>query len=220
MAEILSVVIPLKDILMEQQMPSTWQMIFRGLLNARPLKIKNNNNICKWPLLRAAWYGMTVKGEQTKQALGADHCSAATSMNKAVSTTHCGIGIVSELIKWGVEWGRWAEGARYALSPDALTASCPAKNQTSGSVVPAPASVIESEQERQLFSGHQIWTFVSGGGTKDSKWTGSWQYLHIITLYGTEQGEHGYLWDKSWQCNTWVTSALSQQWCNITEVTY
>lgn len=90
----------------------------------------------------------------------ADHCLTATSMNKAVSTTHCGIGIVSELIKWEVEWdGQRAEGAWYMLSPDALMASCPAKKQTSGSVFPACTAVIESEQKRQLFSGHQIWTF-------------------------------------------------------------
>ena len=193
MAGIPSAVIPLKVFLMDHQMPSTWQTIFRELLNARPLKIKNNNNICKWPLLHATWYSMTVKGEQTKPSLGADHCSSATSMNKAVNTTHCGIGIVSELIKWGVEWevggGPRAEGAPYVLSPDALTASCPAKNQTSGSVFPASTAVIESERERQLFSGNQIYTFVSGGGTKESRWTGSWNYLHIVTCYRTEQEE-------------------------------
>lgn len=65
--------------------------------------------------------------------------------------------------------GRWAEGAQYGLSPDALTASCPTKNQTSGSVSPASTAVIESERERQLFSGHLSYTFVSGGGTKESK---------------------------------------------------
>lgn len=55
------------------------------------------------------------------------------------------------------------------LSPDALTASCPTKNQTSGSVFAASAAVIESEWERQPFSGHLIYTFVSGGGTKEFK---------------------------------------------------
>lgn len=105
MAKSLSVVIPLKDILMDHQMPSTWQTIFRALLNTRPLKIPNNNNICKWLLLHATWCSMTVKGEQTKQSLGADHCPTATSMNTAVRATHCGIGIVSELIKWRVEEG-------------------------------------------------------------------------------------------------------------------
>lgn len=144
MAKSLSDVIPLKDILMDHQMQSAWQTIFTALLNARPLQIKNNNNICKWPLLRATWYSMTVKGEQIKQSRGTDHCPTATSMSKAVRATHCGIGIVSEVIKWGVE------GFRYVLSPDALTASCPAKNQTSGSVFPASPAVIESEQERQL----------------------------------------------------------------------
>lgn len=58
-------------------------------------------------------------------------------MKIAESTTHCGIGIVSELIKWEVVWdGQRAEGARRPLSPDALTASLPAKTQTSGPIVP------------------------------------------------------------------------------------
>lgn len=102
--ESLSVVKPMNDVLMDHQQPCDW-LIFRALLNARPPNVINNNNSGKWPLLCATWYSMTVKGEQTKQSLGGDHCLTATSMNKAVPTTHCGIGIVSELIKWGVEGG-------------------------------------------------------------------------------------------------------------------
>lgn len=34
-------------------------------------------------------------------------------------------------------------GARYMLSPDALMASCPAKNQTSGSIFPASTAAVE-----------------------------------------------------------------------------
>lgn len=104
-------------------------------------------------------------------------------MNKAVSTTNCGIDIVSEVIKWEVRWdGRWAEGARYMLSPDAPMASCPAKNQTSGSIFPASTAAVESEQKSRLYSGHEIWVF-SG----ERRWTGSWNYLHVVTDYGREQ---------------------------------
>lgn len=133
-------------------------MIFWALLNARPFEIKNNNSVSKWPLLRdTAW-----------QSLGADHCLTATSMNKGVCTTHCGIGIVSEVIMRGVEFGE-GRGAHDMPSPDALTASCPAKNQTSGFAFPAPTEVIVTEQQRQLFSGHHIYTFVRQGGTKGNK---------------------------------------------------
>lgn len=85
----------------------------------------------------------------------------------------------------------------------------PLRNQTSGSVFPASTAEIESERQRQLFSGHQIWAFVSGGGTKETKWTGSRIYLLIVTYCGTEQRELPDLWDKSWQWNPWVDSALS-----------
>lgn len=43
--------------------------------------------------------------ERTKPSLRGDHCPTATSMNKAVPTTHCGIGIVSEMIKGGLGGG-------------------------------------------------------------------------------------------------------------------
>lgn len=66
-----------------------------------------------------------VLADMARQSLGADRCPTATSMNKAVCTTHCGIGIVSDPIRWRVECGG---GAPYMLSPDALTALCPAKN--------------------------------------------------------------------------------------------
>lgn len=46
--------------------------------------------------------------------------------------------------------GQWAEGARRLLSPDALTASFPAKNQTSGPNGPASAAEVKSERKRQL----------------------------------------------------------------------
>lgn len=63
----------------------------------------------------------------------ADQRSTARSMNKAESSAHCGIGVVSDLIKWELVWdGLWAEGARRVLSPDALTASFPAENQNLG----------------------------------------------------------------------------------------
>lgn len=69
-------------------------------------------------------------------------------MNKAESTTHCGIGMVSELIKWELVWdGQWAEGV---LSPDALTASFPAKNQNPlGPTVLASATEVKRERKRQ-----------------------------------------------------------------------
>lgn len=78
-----------------------------------------------------------VLADMARQSLGADRCPTATSMNKAVCTTHCGIGIVSDPIRWRVECAGWGEesgeelgegGAPYMLSPDALTALCPAKN--------------------------------------------------------------------------------------------
>lgn len=84
----------------------------------------------------------------------ADRRSTARSMNKAESTTHCGIGVVSELIRWEVVWdGQQAEGARRLLSPDALTASLPATTQTSGPIGPAPATEVKSERKRQLQRG-------------------------------------------------------------------
>ena len=126
-----------------------------------------------------------MKGEHN---LRSDRRAAATSMNKAVCATHCGIGIVSEVIKWGAEGEGGQRGLGAALSPDALTTSCPAKNQTSGSVSPASTAAIESEQERQLFSGHLIYTFVGGGGTKERRRAGSWNYLHIITHHVQNNG--------------------------------
>lgn len=48
------------------------------------------------------------------------------------------------------------------LSPDALMASCPAKNQTSGSIFPASTAAVEGEQKSRLFSGHES-EVVSGG---------------------------------------------------------
>lgn len=48
--------------------------------------------------------------------------------------------------------GQRAEGARCLLSPDALTASFPATNQTSGPGGPASATELKRERKRQLSS--------------------------------------------------------------------
>lgn len=50
-----------------------------------------------------------VLADMARQSLGADRCPTATSMNKAVCTTHCGIGIVSDPIRWRVECAGWGE---------------------------------------------------------------------------------------------------------------
>lgn len=134
--ESLSVVIPPEDVLMDHQMPSA---LSGRCKNARaptipPKKQKHGgSDHC------APWYSM--RGEHN---VGSDHSPAATSLNEAVCATHCGIGIVSEVIKWGAELGT-------ILSPDALTAPCPAKNHTPGPVSPASTAVTESDRERQLF---------------------------------------------------------------------
>lgn len=50
-----------------------------------------------------------VLADMARQSLGADRCPTATSMNKTVCTTHCGIGIVSDPIRWRVECAGWGE---------------------------------------------------------------------------------------------------------------
>lgn len=87
------------------------------------------------------------------------------------------------------------EGARYVLSPDALTALCPAKNPTSGSVFPASIAVMESEKERQLFSEHEIYPLLLQ--QRDALRTGSKNYLHIVTYYIAEIGTLTSQWDKT-----------------------
>lgn len=86
-------------------------------------------------------------------------------MNKAVNAAHCGIGIVSDMIKGrgGAGWAASGGGGRGVarglgslLSPDAPPLSHPAENQTSGAMAPAPAAVMESERKRQVFPGHQV----------------------------------------------------------------
>lgn len=73
--------------------------------------------------------------------------------------------------------GGWAEGFG-----GLLLCSCLTPWQSSGSVVPAQTKVIEGEQQRQVFSGHQICTFVRGAGTKE--WQNNRNYLHTSPAKG------------------------------------
>lgn len=105
---------------------------------------------------------MTVKkGEQSKRILvrTANRCLTATSLNEAVSTTHCGIGIVSELIKLWV-------GAQYGLSPDALAALYPAK--TPQTFFPLTA-MAEEKGTTSVLRALDPFFNVNGGGTNECK---------------------------------------------------
>lgn len=183
-----SAVIVLKDILVQLHSRSTFQTMFSVCLMLDNLNSETMPTCVHRLLLRASWYSMTLKGEQS---LGADHHLTATSMNKAVRASCWGIGIVSGLIKRG-EWiggGEGRGGSVRALTwcPDSTVSRYEPNLRLCLSLV--CTAVIESERERQVFSGNQIWTFVNAAGTKRSRRRGSRNYLHIITCFGTAQGE-------------------------------
>lgn len=86
---------------------------------------------------------------------------------------------------------RWAEGPRYTLSPDALTAPRPTKNPTSGSVFPTSSTMIESEEERHNCS-QGIWStplLVEGEQRSASEQEAATICISSPTMYRTK-GTH------------------------------
>lgn len=144
----------------------------------------------RWERLDPAW-----------QSQGADHCLTATTTNKAVRRPHWGIGIVSEAVRWGEEWG-WGL-SWHALSPDALTASHPARNQTSGLLFPASTEVTETTVLRSAEL-HLCWRRWNSEGQNRK------QEVSAIYIHHSYSAEHTHLYtDSDCHSNMCRASAVS-----------
>lgn len=158
----------LKDILTGQQMPSDRWF---------PEHCQTPDHLQTKTTITCLSDGGCVRLNPAWQSLGADHCLTATSMTKAMCSTHCGIGCVSEVIKWGVEWS-WRGG-----SPDMLPHLMPWQHHALLETKPQAFSFLfPPKWQRQLFSGQQSCTFCYRTWNKE----GQGKIFMCITSYSAE----------------------------------